>query len=334
MEQKNNIDEHLKQEAQEFFHDDHLGILPCEDRHGGHYPNVDLSIWLRSCIEEVAKPKKAKKLTGVVPMWLKGDLLQNGPGKFYFGNDVFQHLFDGSALVQKFAIRNGKIHYQCRFLRTKSFEANLKNNAIMMNEFATNAHNDNRIIKDDESKAKKNVSLRDRLAVLASGLEGLMSDNAMISIYPLGDKYYCFYESPFIQRIDPYSLSTMDRVDLNKKLGVYSHCSHPHYDQDGNMFTIGVKVGFSGPEYVVSKIPAATEAFDGGETMARVRSRWMFEPGYMHSFAVTENYFILVEQPLTIHAPSLAKGNKQQRKSSHRPHLECGTWLKPKCNTV
>ena len=42
--------------------------------------------------------------------------------------------------------------------------------------------------------------------------------------------------------------------------------------------------------------------------MAKVRSRWMLEPGYMHSFAVTDNYFILIEQPLTVHAPTLAKG--------------------------
>ena len=28
-------------------------------------------------------------------------LVQNGPGKFSFGPDVFQHLFDGSALLQK-----------------------------------------------------------------------------------------------------------------------------------------------------------------------------------------------------------------------------------------
>lgn len=140
----------------------------------------------------------------------------------------------------------------------------------------------------------------------------MMSDNAMISIYPLGDKYFCFYESPFIQRIDPYTLDTLCAVDLNKKLGVFSHSSHPHYDRsEGNMFTIGIKVGFTGPEYVVNRIPEnAPEAFDGGQIVARVRSRWLLEPGYMHSFSVTENYFILIEQPLTVNAPTLARGNK------------------------
>jgi hypothetical protein len=36
--------------------------------------------------------------------------------------------------------------------------------------------------------------------------------------------------------------------------------------------------------------------FDGGSVISSVPSRWMLEPGYMHSFAMTNNYFILVEQ--------------------------------------
>ena len=141
-----------------------------------------------------------------------------------------------------------------------------------------------------------------------------MSDNAMISIYPLGKNYFCFYESPFLRRVDPYTLATCDRIDLNKKLSVFSHGSHPHYDAQGNMYTIGVKIGFSGPEYVIHRFPReGVEAFEGGQALVRVRSRWLLEPGYMHSFAITENYYILVEQPMTVHAPSLAKGNERYK---------------------
>ena len=78
-------------------------------------------------------------------VFYQGDLLMNGPGKFYFGQDVFQHLFDGSALIQKFGISNGEVHYQCRYLRTKSFVQNIQKKAISRNEFATNASQDNNI---------------------------------------------------------------------------------------------------------------------------------------------------------------------------------------------
>ena len=97
------LEDHLLEEAKYSLHDQHLGktlplkkvidlkfafffsgVLPCEDRKDGLYPNVDLSIWLRSCFEEVNKPLKGK-LTSPIPSWIKGSLLMNGPGKFYFG---------------------------------------------------------------------------------------------------------------------------------------------------------------------------------------------------------------------------------------------------------
>ena len=36
-------------------------ILPCDDRVGGLYPNVDISIWLRTCQEENIKPVRGKR---------------------------------------------------------------------------------------------------------------------------------------------------------------------------------------------------------------------------------------------------------------------------------
>uniref|UniRef100_A0A8C6VL13 Carotenoid-cleaving dioxygenase, mitochondrial n=1 Tax=Naja naja TaxID=35670 RepID=A0A8C6VL13_NAJNA len=39
------------------------------------------------------------KLQGQIPKWLKGKLLRNGPGKFEFGPDKYNHWFDGMALI-------------------------------------------------------------------------------------------------------------------------------------------------------------------------------------------------------------------------------------------
>ena len=102
-------------------HGPHKGILPCQDRVGGQYPLVDMSIWLRSCTHEVVDPVVGK-VTGTIPQWLEGNFLQNGPGKFYFGaNDVFQHLFDGSALVQKYIGRTFHIDFLKTFLKARIF---------------------------------------------------------------------------------------------------------------------------------------------------------------------------------------------------------------------
>jgi len=70
------ISEQLLKEAQRAIHDPlTLGILPYEPRENGLYPKVDLGIWLRSCIKEVAVPMEGK-VVGIIPSWITGDFLQ------------------------------------------------------------------------------------------------------------------------------------------------------------------------------------------------------------------------------------------------------------------
>lgn len=38
---------------------------------------------------------------GTVPVWLKGDFIRNGPGKFEVGERRLNHLFDGYACIVK-----------------------------------------------------------------------------------------------------------------------------------------------------------------------------------------------------------------------------------------
>lgn len=40
--------------------------------------------------------------------------------------------------------------------------------------------------------------------------------------------------------------------------------------------------------------------FEDATIFAEIPARWQINPSYMHSFAMTENYFILIEQPLGI----------------------------------
>lgn len=40
-------------------------------------------------------------LPGIIPSWLNGVLIRNGPGSLKVGNDEFRHLFDSSALLHR-----------------------------------------------------------------------------------------------------------------------------------------------------------------------------------------------------------------------------------------
>jgi len=46
------------------------------------------------------------------------------------------------------------------------------------------------------------------------------SDNAMISIYPIGDEYYTLTEYPIMIRIDPTTLETLKTVNIIRYISV------------------------------------------------------------------------------------------------------------------
>ena len=55
-----------------------------------------------------------------------------------------------------------------------------------------------------------------RLAVVTGGIGEVMSDNTMISVYPLGSNYFCFYESPFLQQVMSFIRTDQCRVNLDQ----------------------------------------------------------------------------------------------------------------------
>jgi carotenoid cleavage dioxygenase-like enzyme len=55
--------------------------------------------------------------------------------------------------------------------------------------------------------------------------------------------------------------------------------------------------------------------------LAKIPSRWPFNPSYMHTFGVTDNYIILVEQSLCISLARLA-----QLTITHGPMTDALIW--------
>lgn len=49
--------------------------------------------------------------------------------------------------------------------------------------------------------------------------------------------------------------------------------------------------------------------FENAHIVASIKSRWKFFPSYMHTFSMTDNYFIIVEQPLSVSLPNLVKSS-------------------------
>ncbi|KAF5305094.1 hypothetical protein FQA39_LY09356 [Lamprigera yunnana] len=260
------------------------------------YPNCDVNIWLRSCKNEIIKPIKGK-ITGSIPRWLNGALYRNGPGLFEIGDCKFGHLFDGMSLLHRFCIKNGKVTYQCRFLQSDTYKKNKQANRIVVTDFGTSS------VPDPCHTIFKRV---------ASYFERYKntSDNAMISIYPFGDELYTFTESPFIHKVNKHNLKTENRIDLTKNMGIVSHTSHPHIAKDGSVYNLALSVSNKGPQHNIVYFPKKTKKdkndysmFDKAHVVAEIPSRWLLHPCYMHTFGMTKNYFIIVEQPLSLVIP-------------------------------
>lgn len=100
------------------------------------YPNCDVNVWLRSCEKEIIDPVDGV-VSGEIPTWINGSLLRNGPGRIKVGDMSYNHLFDAAALLHRFNIIDGKVTYQCRFLKSETYKKNLAANRIVVSEFGT-----------------------------------------------------------------------------------------------------------------------------------------------------------------------------------------------------
>ncbi|XP_072938575.1 carotenoid isomerooxygenase-like [Epargyreus clarus] len=250
------------------------------------YPNCDFNVWLRNCEEEVTEPLEGT-ITGEIPSWVCGNLLRNGAGSFKVGDTKLQHVFDGSALLHRFAIKDSHATYQCRFVRTNTLLRNRVANRVLFTEFGTQAVPD------------PCHTIFDRLASVFSIADGL-TDNTVVSVVPFGDEVYTLTEVPIIHRIDPVTLETLERKSLEAY--VVNHSAHPHVMPNGDVYNLGMARGNGKVHYVIVKFPFTEKGdmFEKAHIVATVPPRWSMYPSYMHSFGITKNYFVLIEHPLCL----------------------------------
>ncbi|KAL1465066.1 hypothetical protein WDU94_004661, partial [Cyamophila willieti] len=228
-------------------------------------------------------------ILGIVPAWLDGVLVRNGPGSWNVGDEKFDHLFDCSALLHKFSILNGVVTYQCRFIKSDSYVRNHAARRIVVTGFGT------RFVPDPCA------SIFQRIATLFKP----GSDNTMVSVYPIQDQVYALGDSNYMHRIDMDTLDTQQKIDLARDVTILNQTSHPITTSDGKIFNLGIHLTSTGPRYCILQLNEVADNVP--QLVTSVPVRWRFHPGYMHTFAMTSNYYIIVEQPLSISVPRLVR---------------------------
>uniref|UniRef100_A0A667HCY6 Beta-carotene oxygenase 1 n=1 Tax=Lynx canadensis TaxID=61383 RepID=A0A667HCY6_LYNCA len=245
--------------------------------------------------KEQLEPVRAQ-VTGRIPSWLQGTLLRNGPGMHTVGETKYNHWFDGLALLHSFTIRDGEVYYRSKYLRSDTYNANTKANRIVVSEFGTMAHPDP--CKNIFSKA---------FSYLSHTIPDF-TDNCLINIMKCGEDFYATTETNYIRKINPQTLETLEKVDYRNYVTVNLATSHPHYDAAGNVLNMGTSIMDKGKtKYVIFKIPATVPEDAKGknplkhtEVFGSITSRSLLSPSYYHSFGVTENYIVFLEQPFKL----------------------------------
>ncbi|XP_075904663.1 beta,beta-carotene 15,15'-dioxygenase [Nelusetta ayraudi] len=238
----------------------------------------------------------AAKVSGSIPSWLQGTLLRNGPGLFSVGDSEYNHWFDGLSLIHSFTFSDGEVTYRSKFLNSDTYRRNTKANRIVVSEFGT-------MIYPDPCK-----NIFSRAFTHLSNIIPDFTDNNLINIIRYGKDYYASSEINYINQIDPATLETMGRVNYRNHIALNLATAHPHYDDEGNTYNMGTAImGLGRPKYVIFKVPPHSAGKDGRKTALRnveqlcsVPFRSSLYPSYFHSFGMTENYIVFVEQPFKL----------------------------------
>ncbi|CAL8248723.1 unnamed protein product [Merluccius merluccius] len=239
---------------------------------------------LVSSVEETPDPISTS-IKGTIPSWIHGSFLRNGPGKFEFGKDKYTHWFDGMAMMHRFHVKDGGVTYNSSFLRSDSYTQNSEKDRIVVSEFGTLAAPD----------PCKNVFARffSRFKVPKA------TDNASVNFVKYKGDYYVSTETNYMRRVDPNSLETKEKVDWTQYIAVSSATAHPHYDREGATYNMGNSYGKSGGE---EENGAKKDAADlsGAKVICSIAASEPRKPSYYHSFVMSENYIVFIEQPIKL----------------------------------
>lgn len=218
---------------------------------------------------------RSLEVQGAVPRWLSGTLVRNGPARFRLEDKTLNHWFDGLAMLHSFDIADGRVSYANRFLDTPAHRA-AADGTMTYSEFAT-----------DPCR-----SLFQRFTQMFTGAR--FGANANVTIGRIADQFVAQTEVPMPVAFDQETLDTIGVVSYEDRLKGALTTAHPHHDRDERAaYNYLLNFGTTST-YGVYRLP------DGTRTRQLLGQPTARRPSYMHSFALSGKYVILMEFPLVV----------------------------------
>ena len=222
-------------------------------------------------------------IEGTLPPSLVGTLFRNGPGALDVNDRPYGHPFDGDGMICAISFCGDKAHFKNRFVKTPEYLAERKAGKILY----------------------RSVFGTQREGGFWNNWFDLKFKNpANTNIVYQGDKLLALWEADSPYRLDPATLETLGKEQFGGALAAgQPFTAHPRLDPDsGDLIAFGVSPG-----------PMSTIYFyrlDERGNLGQVRSKQI--PGFcfLHDFAITPNYRIFFQNPVSFNPIPVALGLK------------------------
>jgi len=213
------------------------------------------------------------KVIGELPPDLSGMFVRNGPNPQFDPIGQY-HWFDGDGMLHGVRIKDGKASYRNRYIRTNKFQVENQENKPLWPGLLEPPQPDNPYITD---ASRANTAL----------------------VYH-ANHFYALWEGDAPYHIKLPELETIGKQTFNSKLES-PFTAHPKVDAvTGEMMFFGYSV--AQPPFLQYGVVSAT-----GELLRTIPIDLPVGV-MMHDFAITENYSIFFDLPITFRPERIAKG--------------------------
>lgn len=262
-----------------------LGLLNCSEPILIHTQNFSQSnimspLYFFQNTEEIQNASLPVK--GTIPLWLSGQLVRNGPGIVESRGNFVSHWFDGFAKLHAFTFKEGKVTYDCKFLKSDPYQ-----------KFRLTGTFD--FLGFNQQPLADTFSYLDFL--LGHKNEAII--NANVNIAKLNNKMVALTEIPLPVEFDS-QLNTIAPFDYNDNLPKNYSFESAHVLVDPNTketWNFLIEIGIFKTSYNIYKISPMSS------TRKLVCSIPVTSISYMHSFSLAGKYFVLIDYPLRTQNP-------------------------------
>lgn len=215
---------------------------------------------------------------GEIPANLQGTLFRNGPGLLDIKGQKYHHPFDGDGMICAFTFTNGKAHFQNRFVRTQGFVEEQKAGKILYRGvFGTQKPG----------------------GWLANAFDLKIKNIANTNVIYWGKKLLALWEAAEPYRLNPENLATLGMEYFDRVLQKGdAFAAHPRIDPScewdngkPRLVNFSIKPGLSTTITIYE--------LDESGKIAQRHSHSVPGFAFIHDFAITPNYCILFQNPVS-----------------------------------